>query len=93
MTSRIKRYTDLRQWLRATLKHALHHAVGAVLALLSTNGIEASAPESMKAFVANVGLSFEQAVAVFVVTLGTAVLRSVHEATAPGRTEPPFEHP
>lgn len=91
MTSRIKRYTDLRHWFRATLKHALHNAIGAVLALLGTNGIEASAPESMRAMVEGIGLNFEQALAVFLVTLGTSVLRSVHGATAPGYTETPFQ--
>ncbi len=87
----LRRYTDARAWLRATLRHALHNALGAVLALLGTNGIEASTPEALQHYVAGIGLTFEQAAAVFLVTLGTSVLRAVHEATAPGATKPPFD--
>jgi uncharacterized protein YqfA (UPF0365 family) len=86
----LRRYTDLRAWMRATLRHALHNAIGAVLALLGTNGLEASAPAQLAHYVAGIGLNFEQAAAVFLVTLATTVLRSVHEATAPGITRAPF---
>lgn len=83
MSAPFKRYANWRAWLRATLRHALHNALGAVLALFGTNGLEASAPAALRPLVEGIGLTFEQAAAVFAVTLATSVLRSVHEATAP----------
>lgn len=77
------RYANLRAWVRATIRHALHNAIGAVLALVGTNGIEASTPAALQHYVSGIGLNFEQALAVFGVTLSLSVLRSVHEATAP----------
>lgn len=87
-----RRYTDARAWLRATLRHSVHNAIGAVLALVGTNGIEASTPANLQHYVAGIGLTFEQAASVFVVTLSLSVLRSLHEATAPGQTTAPFSH-
>lgn len=86
----LSRFADWRAWLRATLKHGVHNAVGALLTLLGTNGIEASTPASLQQYVEGIGLNFEQAAAVFSVTLFLSVLRSVHEVTKPGRTAPPF---
>lgn len=79
----LRRFADWRAWLRATLRNAVHNAVGAVLTLLGTNGIEASAPEQLRAYVDGIGLDWQQTLAVFVVTLAASVLRSVHEATKP----------
>jgi uncharacterized protein YdiU (UPF0061 family) len=90
MSTPFKRYADGRAWLRATLRHGLHNAIGAVLTLVGTNGIEASTPAALQHYVAGIGLNFEQAAAVFAVTLALSVLRSVHEATAPGKTAAPF---
>lgn len=89
----LKRYADARAWWRATLKHSVHNALGAVLSIAGTNAIEGASPAALQHYVEGIGLNFEQGVAVFLVTFGISVLRSVHAATAPGETRAPFPSP
>lgn len=79
-----------RLWFRGILRHALHHATGAILAGVSTNGIEGMAPVALQPYVDGLAMSLTQCAAVFVMSLWLAGLRYVHEATAPGGTTPPM---
>lgn len=94
-TAYVRRVSDFRAWLRGLLKEWLHSATGTILSGIGTNGMERLAPDAVmgvaiKTHLQGVGLSFQQCVAVFGVTLFLLTLRRVNEATAPGDTKPPF---
>lgn len=92
----ITRYTDFRAWLRALLKEWLHTATGTIMGGFGTNGLEQMAPEqilgvAVKAHLQGIGLTWQQCLAIFALTLFITTLRRVHEATAPDRTVAPFQ--
>jgi len=82
--------SDVRAWLRGLFKNAVHSATGTLLAAMGTNTIEGMSPNAIRPFVEGIGMNFQQAVAVFVVSLGMAALRYVNQSTAPGNTNAPW---
>ena len=82
--STIKKYTDLRQYLRGLVRNAVHAGTGALITVFGTNGAEQLAPESL----ANIGLNWKQAVAVFAVSAAIAAVKFVHDTTE--ETTPPI---
>ena len=93
-TQQVARYAApaaWRLWLRGMLKNGIHNATGTVMAGLGTNGIQGLAPESLWQYTDGIAMSFNQCVAVFVISLGLSALKYVHAATAPtGKTKVPF---
>lgn len=83
----MKRYTDIRQYLKGLWRNAIHAGTGALITTFGTNGAEQLAPESLK----GIGLNMEQAVAVFVVSALYAAVKFVHESTED--TKIPFNPP
>lgn len=79
-----------RLWMRGLLKSGIHNATGSVIAGLGTNGVQGLAPEAWWPYTDGIAMTFNQCVAVFVVSLGLSALKYVHEATKPGNTSPPF---
>lgn len=84
MSDAIRRYTDLRAWLRHLLKGSVHAGTSAVLAGAGTNTLEAIPLESLQ----RVGLDWRQMVAVFVAAAFFEALRRINTVTAD--TTPPF---
>lgn len=85
----MNKYTDIRQYFRGLFKNAVHAGTGAIITTFGTNGAEQLAPDMLK----GVGLNWEQAVAIFVVSALYAAVKFVHETTEataqPFPTTPP----
>jgi hypothetical protein len=88
MNATLAKYTDTRAWFRGLLKNCIHSGTGAVIAAFGTNGVEQMTPESLAHYTQGIGLSFQQAVAVFLVTAFLAALRFVNASTE--ETTPPI---
>lgn len=73
----LKKYTDPRQWFRALLKTSVHAGTGAVLSVFTTNGAEHMAPEALR----GIGLTAQQAFAVFAVSAFLAAIRFINQTT------------
>lgn len=86
----VRRLSDVRAWVRGLLKNCIHSATGTLLASMGTNTIEGMSPNALRPYVDGIGLNFNQAVAIFVVSLGMAALRYVNQSTAPGNTNAPW---
>lgn len=80
----LKKYTDLRSWLRQLARASIHSGVNAVLATVGTNAAENLAPEALR----GLGFDWRQLLAAFAVSAFLAALREIQQATAP--TQPPF---
>lgn len=79
----IRRYSNARQWLRGLLRSSIHSATGAVLSGGGTNMLEGMGWDG-------IGLTVTQMGGVFVATLLWSSMQYVHQATAPGQSQPPF---
>lgn len=77
MTTTIRKYTDLRAWLRNLVKSSINAGTGAILAGAGSNAAEAIPLEALK----GVGLDFRQMVAVFVTAAFFRALQKINEAT------------
>lgn len=87
MTAQIRKYTDIRAWLRHLVKGSIHAGTGALLAGGGTNTAEAIAPELLK----NVGMDLRQMLVVFATAAFFEALRRINAATAD--TTAPFTPP
>lgn len=74
----LKKYTDVRAYVRGLFKNAFHAGTGAVLSIFGTNGAEQLAPEAL----VGIGLNWKQALAVFAVSALLGAVRFVHNTTA-----------
>lgn len=84
MPDRLRRFTDLRSWLRHLARASTHNGVAAVLATVGTNAAENLAPVAL----ARLGMDWRQLIAAFLISAFLTALREIHQATAP--TQPPF---
>jgi hypothetical protein len=80
----LRKYTDLRAWLKQLGRASLHAGTGAVLGALGLNGAEQLAPEMLK----GVSVDWRQMAGFFASAVFLTALRRIHEATA--ETTPPF---
>lgn len=83
--STLRKYTDIRQFLRGLLKNAINAGTGSIITVFATNGAEQLAPEAL----VNIGLNWQQALSVFAVSAILAAVRFVHESTE--ETRPPYQ--
>lgn len=84
MPERLRRFTDLRAWLRHLARASLHSGAVAVSALLGTNAAENIAPVAFS----GLGMDWRQMLAAFASAAIGAAWREIAAATAP--TQPPF---
>lgn len=73
----LRKYTNPMAYVRGLLRSSVNSGTGAILAVFGTNGAEKLAPEAL----ANIGLNWKQALAVFAVSAALAAVRFVHEST------------
>lgn len=80
----LQKFTSPRQWFRALTRTSVHAGTGAILSTFGTNGAEQLAPEALK----GIGLSLEQAGAVFVISALLAAVKFINETTTPDENHP-----
>lgn len=80
----LRKYADLRSWLRHLLKSSVHSGTGALLAGAGSNALESVAPAALQ----GIGLDVRQMAAVFLSAAFLEALRRIHAVTAD--TTPPI---
>lgn len=80
----LRRYTDLRSWLRHLARGSIHAGTAAVLGALGLNSAEGLAPTLLK----DVSVDWRQLLGFFVSAAVVEALRRIHTATAD--TTPPI---
>lgn len=80
----LKKYTDLRSWLRHLLRGSVHAGTAAVLGALGLNSAEGLAPDLLH----DVSVDWRQLLGFFVSAAVVEALRRINSATAD--TNPPI---
>ncbi len=80
----LRKYSDVRSWLRHLARASIHSGVTAVLATFGTNAAENLAPVAFK----DLGMDARQMCAAFLIAAFAEALRQIQQATA--ETKPPF---
>lgn len=84
MPDRLRRFADLRAWMRSLAKESTHAGVTALLGAVGTNTAEAYFPKAFE----NLAMDLRQTAALFLSAAFVAALRRIQHDTAP--TRPPF---